>query len=169
MGVGEDGGAAIDWFRKWSATDVVVPETFDGRPTTAIGRGASQKLHRLRSIELPASLRRLGSASAENCRLFAECSELTAINVAPGNAVFRSVDGVLYSADGKTLIQVPGGKRGALVVPDGVERRGYCAKRVSRLFVSLNFFRSRGVRRRKIRSREQNSVPTVGATAARVL
>ena len=120
--VGEDGGAAIDWFRKWSATDVVVPETFDGRPTTAIGRGASQKLHRLRSIELPASLRRLGSASAENCRLFAECSELTAINVAPGNAVFRSVDGVLYFADGKTLVRVPPGKRGAFVVSGGVER-----------------------------------------------
>lgn len=46
---------------------------------------------------------------------------MRSIRVAEGNAAFRSGDGVLFSADGRTLVAYPSGKTAtAYVVPDGV-------------------------------------------------
>lgn len=41
--------------------------------------------------------------------------------------VFRSVDGVLYTRDGKTLIRFPSGREGDFNIPDGVEAIGELA------------------------------------------
>jgi hypothetical protein len=50
--------------------------------------------------------------------------DLTSITVDSGNASYKDIDGVLFSKDGKTLIQYPRGRTGAYTVPDGTERIG---------------------------------------------
>ncbi|MBO7762567.1 MAG: leucine-rich repeat domain-containing protein [Clostridia bacterium] len=45
---------------------------------------------------------------------------LTAIRVAKDNPHLTEKDGLLYSRDGRTLLRVPSGKRGTLVLPRGV-------------------------------------------------
>ncbi len=51
-------------------------------------------------------------------RLLGESFRLKPTNAAP----LRMIDGVLFSADGKTLLAYPRGKTGEYVVPDGVEK-----------------------------------------------
>jgi hypothetical protein len=48
---------------------------------------------------------------------------LSAINIAESNPDYSSVDGVVYSKDGQTLVFVPAGKKigGSFVIPDGVK------------------------------------------------
>ena len=55
---------------------VTIPSTLGGKPVTSIGEGA-----------------------------FSDCSGLMSISVGPGNANYKSVNGLLLSKDGKTLIQ----------------------------------------------------------------
>lgn len=58
-------------------------------------------------------------ASANNA--FDGCTSLTEINVVAANKNYKSVDGILYSADGKTLLYCPSVKAGDVTVPTGVQ------------------------------------------------
>lgn len=71
----------------------------------------------LRSITVPVNASKLINGNP-----FGNCINLTEILVAPGNTAFQSIDGVLYTADGKTLVAYPNAKEGNLVIPQGVER-----------------------------------------------
>ena len=73
----------------------------------------------LTKITLPASLTLIfGSA-------FSDCTALTEIKVASGNAKYKSVDGILFSADGKTLVKYPAGKDAtSYAIPAGVTKIG---------------------------------------------
>ena len=52
---------------------------------------------------------------------FYRCANLTAINVAPGNSAYSSLDGVLYSKNKTILHTYPEGKAdSAISIPDGV-------------------------------------------------
>ncbi|MBR5759421.1 MAG: leucine-rich repeat protein, partial [Thermoguttaceae bacterium] len=54
--------------------------------------------------------------------VFEGCSSLAAIDVDEENSAFRSIDGVLFSKDGKTLLKCPEAKAADVyVVPKGVE------------------------------------------------
>ncbi|MBQ8012682.1 MAG: leucine-rich repeat protein, partial [Oscillospiraceae bacterium] len=44
---------------------------------------------------------------------------LTAINVDEYNTEYKSIDGVVYEKDGRTLVTYPSGRQGAYTVPDG--------------------------------------------------
>ena len=50
-----------------------------------------------------------------------DCTKLTAINVETGNEKYQSIDGIVYSADGKTLIRCPEGRVDAVEIADGTE------------------------------------------------
>jgi len=50
---------------------------------------------------------------------FSESKNLTEITVEAGNSTFMSKGGVLFSADEKTLIAYPAGKKGSYVIPEG--------------------------------------------------
>lgn len=53
---------------------------------------------------------------------FSDCNKLKAINVEEGNEVYKSVDGNLYTKDGKKLIQYAIGKLdSSFTIPDDVE------------------------------------------------
>ena len=68
----------------------------------------------LSRVSLPSSLQSIGDNAFR-------CSSLVEVLVSPKNANFRSVDGVLFSADGKALILYPAGRQEEeYVVPDGV-------------------------------------------------
>ena len=49
------------------------------------------------------------------------CKNLTAINVEDGHPNYKSVDGIVYTADGKTVLCCPRGKVGAVAVQEGAE------------------------------------------------
>src|SRR5262249_54056737 len=63
---------------------------------------------------------------------FYDCASLAAINVAPLNVFYSSMEGVLFDKNSKMLIQFPMGKGGSYTLPDGVTIIGnfafyYCA------------------------------------------
>lgn len=67
-------------------------------------------------ITIPASVKEFSYEAVESC------NKLTAIHVETGNMNYKSVDGVVYTADGKELIVCPKAKEGTVVVADGTER-----------------------------------------------
>ncbi len=52
--------------------------------------------------------------------VFALCDKLKEINIDKKNANYKSVDGVVYSKDGETLIYCPEGKTGEYIIETGV-------------------------------------------------
>ena len=109
-----------------------------GGDVTTIGNRAFARCERLRDFELPASVTTIGDAAFFRCRAlstvsigpnvshigdqaFRDCNQLTAIEVSALNNAYASYGGVLFSADGRTLIASP--RKNAswrdFVVPDG--------------------------------------------------
>ena len=97
-----------------SLADISIPNT-----VTSIELAAFAKCNSLRSVTIPSYL------SPIDEELFYCCTGLQEINVAPsstGKTNLKSVDGVLFSLDGKLLVQYPAGKVGSYTIPDGVTR-----------------------------------------------
>ena len=83
---------------------------------------------KLEDIALPSSIKEIASQVFYNCKklttltipskvtvindIFYGCTSLRSINVATGNTYFKSVNGVLYSYDGATLVKYPIAKTG---------------------------------------------------------
>ena len=87
-----------------------------GSGLKSIGDQAFEGCVKLKTIKLPASLEHIGSD------LFTSCTSLESVNVEPGNNSYKSVDGVLFSANGDTLILMPRGfKSTSYNVPNGVK------------------------------------------------
>lgn len=84
----------------------------------------------LEEITLPASLEDIEDYHDWSCytvQAFAYNRKLPAINVAEGNRRYISVDGVLFTADGKRLLYYPDGKvpeNGVYSIPEGTEEIG---------------------------------------------
>lgn len=55
------------------------------------------------------------------------CPMLATVEVDDNNSLLTSVEGVLYSKDGKTLLYCPPGKAGDLIVPEGVTKISFLA------------------------------------------
>ncbi len=73
----------------------------------------------IKRFEIPSTLADL----SENAFFVGDEGVLEEFSVDPGNPAYRSVDGVLFSRDMKTLIQYPQRKAGSSYsVPDAVER-----------------------------------------------
>ena len=97
-----------------SLESVSLPSTL-----TFIGDAAFSGCDALASVDIPASVADIGAYAFESC------NALTAINVAEENVNYKSVDGNLYSADGKILIQYAPGKTDTeFAVPAEVETIG---------------------------------------------
>ena len=72
---------------------------------------------KMRSITIPASVERIADGA------FSACESLTEITVDSGNAVCTAANGLLMTADGKTLLDCAGGCID-VVIPDGVTEIG---------------------------------------------
>lgn len=107
----------------------------------SIGNGAFLNCTALREANIPDSVTTLGYESFFGCdsltsvcipssatltlhygycTTFSGCDNLIAITVAEGNSSYASHDGVLYTADMKKLLTIPGGIA-VYTIPDGVE------------------------------------------------
>jgi len=90
---------------------VIIPNTVVG-----IEWGAFDYCDSLISIYIPASV------SYIDWGAFLECANLEIIEVDKENAVYTSIDGILYSKDLNTLVRFPAGKKvTSFTIPNGVE------------------------------------------------
>lgn len=87
-----------------SDLDVVIPDEIAGKPVTAIGDKAFFLNKTMKSVTLGKNIRSIGEMA------FSRCDSLENIFVSRENESFQSMDGVLYTADGKTLLAYPNGK-----------------------------------------------------------
>jgi len=98
-------------FRGSRLTSVILPEGVTAIENWAFGDGAS-----LTSVDLPASLSSIGDYA------FNSCDKMAAFNVAAGNSVYESIDGVLFSKEDSTLLFYPlASSRTSYTVPDGTK------------------------------------------------
>ena len=102
-------------------TSLEIPEG-----VTEIGTRAFVGTHALTTIYLPSTLEKFGDSTQPLYIMFANSSgsghqSLAAVNVADGCTLFKSVDGVLYSTDGKKLLFCPQARKQAVTVADGTE------------------------------------------------
>lgn len=82
---------------------------------TSIGDCAFLDCYSIKSINIPDSVTSIGY------RVFENCNSLTNISVSIGNPSYKSINGNLYSKDGKTFVQYAIGKTDTMfTIPDGV-------------------------------------------------
>ena len=133
-----------------SLTSITLPDSI-----TSIERNAFYKCSSLKSISIPDNVERIGENAFDSCsgltsvsipdgvisigeRAFYSCSYLTSILVSEGNAAYQSIDGNLYSKDGKTLIQYAIGKSAtSFSFPNSVNAIGAYAFAYNRRFTSI--------------------------------
>ncbi len=87
-----------------TCTDVciVIPnDSPSGDRVTAIAARAFYGCSFVSAIQIPTTVNFIGELS------FAACDNLVYISVTEGNAYYCDMDGILYTADGRTLIQYP--------------------------------------------------------------
>ena len=92
-------------------TEIVIPDS-----VTIIGAQAFSASDALSAVKLGASVSDIGD------RAFYGCEKLSYIEVSTDNKNYKSIDGNLYSKDGKTLIYYAGGNgEDSFEIPEGVE------------------------------------------------
>ena len=143
--------ADYDWENKaqWYEYRSNITKSEIQNGVTSIGNLAFESCYSLKNISMSESVTSIGNSAFNDCRnltditisanvtsigqgAFYNCSKLASISVNEANANYRSIDGVLFAKDGKTLIQYPSGKSAEeYTVPDGVtsigsDAFGYC-------------------------------------------
>ncbi|MBE6624991.1 MAG: TIR domain-containing protein [Ruminococcaceae bacterium] len=114
-----------------SSTEIAIPSTINGLPVTSIRSQAFYECTSLESVTIPSSVTSIGE------RAFECCTSLKSITVDGNNTAYKSVDGNLYTKDGKTLIQYAIGKtETSFAIPSGVTTIGegafaYCTSLTS--------------------------------------
>ncbi len=90
-----------------------------GNSVTTIGDWAFCECLSLTSLEFPATLISLGQFA------LAYCKSITAFQVASENSAYQTIDDVLFTKDGKTLVYYPAAKDNtSYTIPDGVVTLG---------------------------------------------
>ena len=100
-------------------TNLIIPSTYNGLPVTAIKNFAFRGCEKLTSVMIPDSVTNMG------VRIFMGCTNLTSIIVDKNNSTYKSIDGNVYTIDGKTLVIYAAGKaETSFVIPNGVTNIG---------------------------------------------
>ena len=97
-------GLCVSGIGTCTDTEVVIANKYLNKPVLSIGDYAFRACTSLTSVVIPNSVTSIGGDAFE-C-----CTSLTSIKVDENNANYKSIDGNLYSKDGKTLIQYAIGK-----------------------------------------------------------
>ncbi len=93
---------------KGSEENVAIPEGI-----TEIKNSAFYSSN-VKSVKVPSSVTKI-----EEIGLY--CSKVESFEVDAGNKYYKSIDGVVYSKDGRTLVQFPNGRSGYYDMPNEVE------------------------------------------------
>lgn len=119
-------------------TSIVIPSHIDGYPVTMILEHTF-KDRNFTKVTLPDTLEYIGEAAFWNCPITevnipenlkylaydafgSKSSCLKSYTVNKNSKYFKSIDGVLYTKDGKTLVKYPDGKKDNIFdIPKGVE------------------------------------------------
>ena len=110
----KDGKTLIQYAIGKTATSFIIPDS-----VTSIGDGAFSGCSSLTSVVIGDSVTSIGDYA------FYNCSSLTSINVSENNTAYKSIDGNLYTKDGKILIQYAIGKTAtSFIIPDSVTSIG---------------------------------------------
>ena len=136
-------------------TDIVIPATYNGLPVTTINDYAFKYCSSLTSITIPDSVTSIGYQAFYDCSsltsmtipdsvttigeaAFSNCHSLASITVDTNNQYYKSIDGNLYTKDGKTLVQYAIGKTDSLfTIPDSVTSIGDYAFHVCSSLTSI--------------------------------
>ena len=111
-----DDGYTLDRFYN-NAKTVIIPSTYKGLPIAKISLDAFFDRTKMEEIFIPSNITSIFQRGQ-----FSGCSSLRSITVDEGSTSFKSVDGVLYSKDGKTLICYPEAKMDKTFdIPQGTE------------------------------------------------
>ncbi len=102
-----DGGAIITKVDNNSRGEIVVPDSLGGYPVNRIGNEAFRGCEYIYHITIPDSVTSIGILA------FYECTRLKKITVTEGNPAYKSVDGVLFTIDGETIVCYPTGRTDA--------------------------------------------------------
>ena len=144
-------GSHAFWYCN-SLTNINIPES-----VTIIDDGAFCNCSSLTSVTIPNGVTKIGAKAFSGCdsitsitipdsvsiigdEAFAHCKNLTTINVDVNNEHYKSIDGNLYSKNGKLLINGAVEKQDStFIIPDGVEvicdRAFYSLKEVKCLVI----------------------------------
>lgn len=122
--------------------DVVIPSAYEELPVIGIADEAFYGCTELTSVVIPDSVQSMGKLVFAECNsltsvgigdsltsmdyeVFLGCTALTGITVSENNMAYQSIDGNLYTKDGKTLIQYATGKTNkSFLIPDSVTSIG---------------------------------------------
>lgn len=95
---------------------VVNPNDEVAYNVVAIADTAFKGCDLIETLVLPASIKSVGM------RIIDHCFNLTAYEVASSSTTFKTIDGVLFSADGTVLVSCPTGKSGVYTIPEKVSK-----------------------------------------------
>ena len=126
------------------SSEVIIPSVYKNKYVTAIGARAFYDCYWLTGVEISDSITSIGYEAFYACSLtsveisdsvttigsapFACCRSLTNIEVSENNRNYKTIDGILYSKDGTTLIQYSVGKKDtSFIIPDSVTSIGLSA------------------------------------------
>ena len=90
---------------------------FIGDGVERIESAAFYDCDKLRDISIPASVKYIDPEAFWS-------KNISSFNVAPHDKYYKSIDGALYSADGKTLVRIPHGVKGTFKVAPGTKVLG---------------------------------------------
>ena len=125
-------GVTVIEYQTFSSCDSLV-EVKLPQGLTTIGFDAFLNCTALEKIVIPSSVTKIDRT------IFNGCSSLKEITVEEGNTAYKSVDGVLYTKDGKTLVEYPGKKtEKEFDIPYGTEVIGERAFYLNPYIVNIN-------------------------------
>lgn len=96
------------FFKCLNLTHIVIP-----KGVTTIESCTFYRCSSLTSVIMEGSMQRIEKNA------FSDCGNLVELQVGEGSN-YQTMEGVLFSQDGKTLLMCPGGREGVYQVPDGV-------------------------------------------------
>ena len=125
----ESDGYCVVISYKQSADTVIIPSTYNGLPVTGMRTKVGGVYKTVKAVYIPKTVTTIKSSWIFNADYVNDVKlSLEYISVHPDNPSYKSVDGVLYSKDGKTLIQYPACKSGVtFTVPEDVTSIGKLA------------------------------------------
>ena len=130
-----------------TAGAVRIPSIIDGYTVTSIGYNAFHNCTAMTSVTIPFGVTTISGSAFYGCNGLTEihlprtvssiraesfcfAKNIASITVDPANVTYKSIDGVVYTKDGKILVTVPPAKT-EITIPDTVEEIGYEAFRFS--------------------------------------